>query len=193
MSPLLVGLLAAGSAVPSPKPSPFLFSVPASSAEPSKAEAEVVFVSNGYWLDEKNCAVTRSSGDVDADKQACKTVIFRAANKPVKAVAPVWTVQPLPEGYAGPTTRSKSPPVTTNDYPSASLTKGEQGTVVVRVAVNEMGEATECIVVSSSGHSRLDNQAKRNLCKRLKLQPATLDGKPVASINFTQVAFYQGK
>ena len=80
----MLGLVLASPAVAGDRPTPFLLSVPATSAEPLKSDAEVQFVSNGYWLSGENCVVTRSSGNAAADKQACETVIFRASAKPNK-------------------------------------------------------------------------------------------------------------
>jgi protein TonB len=174
-------------------PAPFWLSIPATAPEPIKSDAEVEFVSDGYFLRDFNCQVTRSSGSLEADKQACRTVIFRAASKPVKAIAPVWLADPVPEGYVAPQSLSSNPPATPSDYPSQSLDKGEQGTVVVRVVVGADGKIGDCSVASSSGYGRIDNAAKLKLCRKLKVTPATLDGTAVASVNFTQVAFYAGE
>ena len=189
----MLGLLLASPALAAEKPTPFLLSVPANAAEPVKSDAEVQFVSNGYWMSDNNCIVTRSSGNAAADKQACKTVIFRAASKPRMAIAPVWIAEPVVGNFVAPTSRSSAPPVTTNDYPSGSLDNGEQGTVVLRVIVDVDGKLCDCSIASSSGFDRLDNAAKLKLCRKLKVKPATLDGVPIASINFTQVAFYAGQ
>ena len=189
----MLGLVLASPAVAGDRPTPFLLSVPATSAEPLKSDAEVQFVSNGYWLSGENCVVTRSSGNAAADKQACETVIFRASVKPKKAIAPVWIPEPILGNFVAPTSRSSHPAVTTDDYPSASLNRGEQGTVVLRVIVDADGMLSDCNIASSSGFDRLDNAAKLKVCRRLKVKPATLDGVPIASINFTHVAFYAGE
>ena len=189
---LVLSLLLASPSFAADRPAPFLLSVPASSAEPVKADAEVQFVSNGYWVSDTNCIVVRSSGNAQADKQACRTVVFRAASKPIKAIAPVWVPEPISGNYVAPTTSSSTPPITTHDYPSGSLDKDEQGTVVLRVIVGVDGKLGECSIASSSGFERLDNAAKLKFCRKLKVKPATLDGLPVASVNFTQVAFYSG-
>lgn len=189
---VMLGLLIASPAAAAERPAPFLLSVPANAPEPVKSDAEVQFVSNGYWMSDNSCIVTRSSGNTVADKQACKTVIFRAASKPRKAMAPVWIAEPVTGNFVAPTTRSSTPPVTTNDYPSGSLDKGEQGTVVLRVIVDVDGKLSDCSIASSSGFDRLDNAAKLKFCRKLKVKPATLDGAPIASINYTQVAFYSG-
>lgn len=169
----------------------FLVSVPAGVAEPKEAQAEVKFVSNGYILGPNNCIVTKTSGSALADKQACKTVIFRAASKPVISKAPVW-IADVPAGFVPPQSLSGKPPISTDDYTSNSLVNGEQGTVVVRLIVGVNGKARDCTIAATSGYQALDNAAKWKLCRSLKLRPAMVDGVPVESINFTQVAFYQG-
>lgn len=174
-----------------PLPSPFFLSVPMGAAEPLIARADVQFVSNGYYLEPRYCVVTKSSGSELADRQACLTVNFRRASKPVNASAPVWIADAHPN-FVPPLSSSKKPPVTTNDYPSKSLNKGEQGTAVVRLIVGVDGKPRDCSTAASSGYPALDYAAQTTLCRKLKLHPATLDGTPVESINYTQVEFYQG-
>ena len=189
---LLLGLLFSSPSLAAGTPAPFILSVPVTAAEPSKSDAEVQFVSNGYWMSDSQCIVIRSSGNADADKQACKTVKFRASSRPIKALAPVWIAEPVLGSFVAPTAKSPSPPVTVDDYPTASLDKGEQGTVVLRVVVESDGKLSNCSVASSSSYDRLDNAAKLKFCRKLKVKPATLDGAPIASVNFTTVAFYSG-
>ena len=189
----LLGLIVASPALAAEKPAPFWLSVPANGAEPVKSEAEVQFTSNGYWMSDGNCIVIRSSGNAEADKQACKTVIFRETSKPRKAIAPVWIPAPVLGNFVAPTGISSQSPLTGGDYPSRSHDKGEQGTIVLRVIVDVDGKLSDCRIASSSGYARLDDAAKLKLCRKLKVKPATLNGVPIASINFTQVAFYAGR
>ena len=53
------------------------------------------------------------------------------------------------------------------DYPLASVRAKEAGTAVVRVSVNEKGEASDATVETSSGHVRLDRAFRHavTLCK----------------------------
>lgn len=175
------------------RPAPFWLSIPATSPEPVKSEAVVQFVSNGYFLRPNECAVIQSSGNAEADKHACHTVIFRTATKPRLAKAPVWIADPLPDGYVAPKLLTSKPMFTTYDYPSESLKKGEQGTVVFRVVVGNDGKVLQCDIASSSRYERLDSAVKRVFCGRLKLSPATLNGEPIESINFNHIALYSGQ
>ena len=167
-----------------------ILSIPASIGEPVRADADVAFISDGFRLG--GCKVIRSSGDTTADNQACKTLSYRAASKPTQGTAPVWITPAVSGNYVPARASNSAPPVMPSDYPTQSLRFGEQGTVIVRVDVGADGAVTECAVAASSGYSRLDDAARRNICRKLNLSPATLDGKPVASINLTRVTFYVG-
>lgn len=94
-----------------------------------------------------------------------------AANAP--AVAPAATpvsAQPAPAAVAAPAPPPPAPrelqvsavsylvpPVLT--YPRISRDQGEQGTVLLRVLVDERGRPAEIVVAKSSGYTRLDHQA----------------------------------
>lgn len=190
---LPISLVAAATASASDAPATRLFSIlsiPASMGEPVRADADVAFISDGFRLG--GCKVIRSSGDLVADSQACKTLSYRAASKPTQGKAPVWITPPVRGNYVPPRAPNPAAPVTASDYPTRSLRFGEQGTVIVRVDVGADGAVTGCAVAASSGYSRLDDAARRNICGKLNLLPATMDGKPIASINLTRVTFYLG-
>ena len=59
-----------------------------------------------------------------------------------------------------------------DDYPAEALKKGEQGTVIVLLTVNERGAVAGCVVETSSGSATLDAQTCRVLSERAKLEPA---------------------
>lgn len=168
-----------------------ILSIPADLGEPQKSDADVAFISDGFVL--RGCKVIRSSGDDLADQQACKTLSFRAASKPTKGTAPVWIAPTIIGSYVAARAKNSQPPVTTDHYPSESLRKSEQGTVIVRVDVDSSGAITRCDVAASSGFTRLDDAARQGTCRRLKLVPAMLDANAVASINLTRVTFYLGE
>jgi protein TonB len=76
---------------------------------------------------------------------------------------------------------SRSEPV----YPPASRRENEEGTVRLRVLVDEMGRPHEVRVLKSSGHSRLDEAAMAAV-KRWKFKPATQEAHAVKA--WTQVS-----
>ena len=64
-------------------------------------------------------------------------------------------------------------------YPRASQEDGDEGTVTLRFIVQPDGSVSDIQMARSSGHSRLDFAAQRNL-RDTKFQPATCHGKPFA-------------
>ena len=64
-------------------------------------------------------------------------------------------------------------------YPLVSQNDGEEGTVTLRFIVQPDGSVSDIRIARSSGHSRLDFVAQRNL-RQAKFQPATCHGKPIA-------------
>jgi protein TonB len=63
-------------------------------------------------------------------------------------------------------------------YSKESRAAGEQGRVVVRALIAEDGSPIKVELLSSSGHSRLDEAAIEAVAK-WKFKPATRDGEPV--------------
>ena len=76
-------------------------------------------------------------------------------------------------------------------YPSQSRRMGEQGKVVLRVLVNEKGQADEVLVQHSSGSSRLD-EAGRQAALRALFKPHVEDGRPVAVFVIVPLNFQLG-
>jgi protein TonB len=63
--------------------------------------------------------------------------------------------------------------VSTSDYPSSSLRRGEQGMVRFEVGVGTDGRVSDCRVTASSGSADLDAATCRYVSKRAKFEPAT--------------------
>jgi protein TonB len=63
-------------------------------------------------------------------------------------------------------------------YPWLSRQRGEEGRVVLRVAIDEAGHATDVTVAASSGHGRLDRAAAAAV-RRWKFAPARRAGRTV--------------
>lgn len=61
--------------------------------------------------------------------------------------------------------------VTADDYPLISLRNEEQGSVTVKVHVDETGLVTSCTVTQSSGHSALDAQTCALFRSRARFEP----------------------
>jgi len=78
--------------------------------------------------------------------------------------------------------------VLVNDYPRDSLRLSEQGNVVLRYAVEPDGTVGEVQVVGTSTYDRLDKSAAR-IVQRWRFEPATIDGKPIASWQSASVTY----
>jgi protein TonB len=76
-------------------------------------------------------------------------------------------------------------------YPSQSRRMGEQGKVVLRVLVNEKGQADQVLVQHSSGSARLD-EAGRQAALRALFKPYVEDGRPVAVFVIVPLNFQLG-
>jgi periplasmic protein TonB len=73
-------------------------------------------------------------------------------------------------------------------YPEGARRRGEQGRVVVRVAVSAEGSPLDVSVASSSGHASLDAAALAAV-RRWRFVPAIQGGKPVAAAAEVPVQF----
>lgn len=96
------------------------------------------------------------------------------APEPVKESKPAAPVQ-MSELSVGCSNRPEP------NYPAASRRMGEQGSVKLRVELDEEGHISSVKVVESSGHPRLDN-AGVNTIKSWKCEAATRDGRPARAV-----------
>ncbi|HVI53878.1 MAG TPA: TonB family protein [Luteibacter sp.] len=64
-------------------------------------------------------------------------------------------------------------------YPAQAIRGHMQGTVTLRVLVDETGKPLEVIVESSSGHELLDRAARDQVLARWRFQPAQANGHQV--------------
>jgi protein TonB len=78
---------------------------------------------------------------------------------------------------------------TTPPYPLSAVRMGEQGSVRLHIAISETGDVNAVEIVQSSGSLRLDDAARAWVQQHWKYQPATVDGKAVASTSDAMVVF----
>ncbi|WP_426286778.1 energy transducer TonB [Luteibacter sp. E-22] len=64
-------------------------------------------------------------------------------------------------------------------YPRVAMAGHMQGTVTLRVLVDEAGKPIDVIVENSSGHPVLDEAARAQVLARWRFQPAKANGQPV--------------
>ena len=112
-------------------------------------------------------------------------IVIRLPIDPVRTPAP--SPQPTFEPTPSFTPKSAAPRgnpggwVTTNDYPSRELRRGDEGTTGFRLTVGRDGRVTDCTITTSSGSDGLDAATCKLMSKRARFDPATGgDGKPVA-------------
>lgn len=98
--------------------------------------------------------------------QATPSVVVAAASAPP---APA----PVPREFHVSAVSYLVPPVLT--YPRASRELGEQGTVLLRVLVDEQGRPVDMVVAKSSGYPRLDQQAVQAM-RTARFKPHAEDG-----------------
>lgn len=73
-------------------------------------------------------------------------------------------------------------------YPPQSRRLREQGTVVLRVVIDERGSASSIEIETSSGHSRLDDAA-RDAVLRAAFRPYVEDGEPRRALVLIPIEF----
>ncbi len=74
-------------------------------------------------------------------------------------------------------------------YPRDALRDGLQGTVMLRVVVDESGNPVEVSVATSSGHRVLDRAAREQVLRKWKFVPARQNGRAVRAVGTVPVAF----
>ncbi len=107
-----------------------------------------------------------------------ETPLPAAANAPVATEAVGELPQPAARELQ---TRTRVEPT----YPPAARRAGEEGTVRLRVLVDESGRPKDVQVAKTSGFTRLDNAAVQAV-RRWRFQAATDGSQPIAA--WTQVA-----
>jgi len=74
-------------------------------------------------------------------------------------------------------------------YPRISLRKGETGTVLLKVLVDERGRPMEVVVEKSSGHRELDRAALEQVLANWRFHPAQRQGRPVPAYAMVPIDF----
>lgn len=74
-------------------------------------------------------------------------------------------------------------------YPRDALREGLEGTVLLRVLVDEAGRPVEVSIATGSGHRALDRAAREQVLRHWTFVPAQRNGRPVRAIGTVPVAF----
>ena len=148
-----------------------------------------------YWIPDKHQDISPPSHPPLVDLQ-----------HPVQdsAVQPVIKIEesqgsitvPLapPTGPIGPTVRDFGPRAmagthTIPDYPPIDTRLGHEGTVMLKLAIDERGIVTDAVVERSSGYGSLDQAAVNWVKAHWRYYPATHAGDPVTSSADVTVTF----
>ena len=166
---------------------------PVGSAEPVKLAAKVAFVSDGTVLLATHCKLLESSGDPEADSQACHTVQFFKTSPGTAgiAMAPVWSTPPVAGDFTKPVAKNGASVSGRLKFPIGPLERDEQGTVTMRLHVLKSGKVAGCEVMQSSGSSSIDEA----IClagRKLRYSAGLLDGQPIDTFIFASGHMYQG-
>ena len=105
---------------------------------------------------------------VVAKKKVTKKALPKAKKKPVPTSLPGDRIQPA--------VSQKSVPV----YPKSALNNDLEGTVKVKVTISARGQVTAIKVLSSSGHSILDQSFIRSIKQNYQFKPKRKMGKNMA-------------
>lgn len=108
------------------------------------------------------------------------------AAAPAPAVPPQPAARPVQRATVTSGVQYVRPP--RPDYPAQSKRIGEEGRVVLRVLVNEKGEAERVEIQTSSGHARLD-EAAREAVQHAQFRPHMEDGEPVTVFAIVPITF----
>ncbi|MBV9842982.1 MAG: TonB family protein [Sphingomonadaceae bacterium] len=84
----------------------------------------------------------------------------------------VWTVPPTSLAAAARPRGDKTGWITSEDYPSAALRQGDEGTVTIRARIGTDGHVSDCAIAVSSGHASLDEATCRLYARRARFTPA---------------------
>lgn len=97
----------------------------------------------------------QESGPIIVRLQNDGPTIQRKTNLKKKAALPKKTKSILPKGFDDQIKTFISP-----EYPVFAIRKSIEGKVLLNLKINKKGEVHEVLIISSSGHSLLDDSAK---------------------------------
>lgn len=112
--------------------------------------------------------------DIPAEAPPATAITQTTTQRPVVRPPP----PPQPVARTAPRSNPRRP-LTQPEYPPASRRAGETGTVILEVYVLADGRVGEARVKQSSGYTRLDEAAVREVKRSWRLLPGTEDGKAV--------------
>ncbi len=106
------------------------------------------------------------------------TPVAEYVSETARVAAPAESGVPLAYGVASP------PP-----YPRDAARLGHEGTVMLKVLVDESGAILQVGVEQSSGHRSLDQAALRHVKREWRFRPAMVDGRAVRAWAIVPIEF----
>jgi protein TonB len=94
-----------------------------------------------------------------------------------------------PEATANPVEASLAYRSSPLQFPVQAMRERMQGTVLLRVLVDETGKPLDVVIERSSGHALLDRSAREQVLASWKFQPAMIDGKAARAWARVPVSF----
>ena len=164
-------------------------SYPISAGVAVHREATVTYISDGFV--NHHCKVVKSSGDLVADNQACKTVSYFRAKTPFTTVTSVWSQPKVTGTFVAPFQLRKFV-IGPSDYPTDAIRADQQGTVVVKLTIAASGKVENCEIAQSSKVKSLDSTACSGFLKKARFSGATLNGSAIDAAYFIQTSFTIG-
>lgn len=115
------------------------------------------------------------------EPQAHGTITLKTSDQPTPI--PTSPVAAPESAHAVPGTH------TIPDYPVLSRRLGEQGVVLLRIAITDSGRIDAVTITRSSGYSRLDGAAREWVMRYWRYTPATDGARAVAAVTEASVVF----
>jgi protein TonB len=167
----------------------------AASAEPATVVAELPLPSHKppAPVDDRVQAASEPAvmPPVEAPAVAPPQTAALPSPQPAPDPAPAGTGGPAPGSAAEVTPASLNVAGLGNpepEYPMTSRLRGEEGSVLLEVAVSAAGTVSKIHVVQSSGHSRLDRAALEAV-RRWRFAPARIGERPIDAVIRHRVVF----
>lgn len=136
----------------------------------------------------KRVAPTRVPRPVEVPPPVVQSVPTDEGTAPMTPAVPVDVAPPAVSSAPVETTLAYvSAPAPA--YPRIAISGHMQGTVTLRVLVDESGKPIDVVIESSSGHAALDKAAREQVLAKWRFQPAQANGQPVKAWARIPVSF----
>jgi protein TonB len=124
--------------------------------------------------------ITQTQKHVEAPPVVAPPVATYEGSAPMVPPAPLVDTMAPPVAQAGPVEATLAyVAAPAPKYPVQAIRGHMQGTVTLRVLVDETGKPLDVVIESSSGHDLLDRAARDQVLAKWRFQPAQVNGQKV--------------